>query len=100
MKNDRKYTVMGNDGKEYGPVSDGQVREWIKDGRLERKSPVKPNDAKDWLFLEMVPEFNETLAAMDRPKSAGWRSKIWLVIFFGLVLAGVVILALKQLKHL
>jgi len=37
--NDRKlfmanYIIIGGDGKEYGPVTDADVRQWIAEGRL------------------------------------------------------------------
>lgn len=48
---------MGEDGNEYGPVSVGEVRQWIAEGRLEKKSPVKPPGGADWVFLGDVPEF-------------------------------------------
>lgn len=57
------YIVMGEDGKEYGPVSQAEIREWVADGRLEKKSPVKPSGAKDWLFLGDLPEFARLFAA-------------------------------------
>ena len=52
-----EYKVMGEDGQEYGPVSAAQIRRWIADGRLERKSPVKVTDSRDWVFLESLQEF-------------------------------------------
>lgn len=58
MKPDKlEYTVMGDDGKEYGPVSFEQIRQWIAEGRLEKKTPVKPVHAGDWIFLCDLQEF-------------------------------------------
>ena len=29
------YFIIGGDGKQYGPVSDGELRRWIADGHVE-----------------------------------------------------------------
>ena len=56
------YKVLGNDGNEYGPVSAEQVKQWIAENRVEKKTPVFPEGAKDWVFLESLPEFAATFA--------------------------------------
>jgi hypothetical protein len=58
-----EYTVMGEDGKEYGPVSEDQIRQWIAEGRAGSKTPVKTPRDRDWVFLNQVPEFAEFFAA-------------------------------------
>ena len=99
MSNQLKYIVMGDDGREYGPVSADQIHDWIRENRLERKTPVKPDDAKDWVFLEMLPEFLDALNSA-RPATPGRRSsRKWMIIFLLLLLAGAVILVWKQYKH-
>ena len=95
-----QYQVLGGDGREYGPVYDDQIRQWIAEGRLESKSPVKPPDAKDWVFLETLPEFAEALQAFETPepppqgRQANWRLAVVLV-----VLAVMVVLVLRKLVH-
>jgi hypothetical protein len=56
-KSPTEYIVMGDDGKEYGPTPAKQIRLWVAEGRLDKKTPVKPGDARDWVFLGDVPEF-------------------------------------------
>ena len=51
------YTVIGNDGKSYGPISAEQVRQWIKQGRVESRTPVFVEGAADWTFIGLRPEF-------------------------------------------
>jgi hypothetical protein len=60
-----EYKIMGGDGKEYGPVDAHQVKTWIGEHRLEKKSPVMVDGAKDWAFLESLPEFASALAAQS-----------------------------------
>ena len=50
------YKILGADGQEYGPVESDEIKQWIKEKRLERKTPVFATGAKDWAFLESVPE--------------------------------------------
>jgi hypothetical protein len=86
MSDEPNYIVMGDDGKEYGPVSAQQIRDWMAEGRLERKTPVKPDHAKDWVFLEMLPEFSGALNKIPPPKIKARCSRVLLVIIllFGL----------------
>lgn len=56
------YKILGSDGKEYGPVPPEQINQWIAQSRLEKKSPVRPDGAKDWVFLGDLPEFAAAFA--------------------------------------
>ena len=51
------YKIIGEDGKEYGPVSGVQLRQWIAEGRVESRTPVFVDGAKDWNFVGLLPEF-------------------------------------------
>lgn len=61
------YKILGSDGNEYGPVSAGQVKNWIAENRVEKKTPVIPEGGADWVFLGSLPEF----AAAFTPPSSG-----------------------------
>ena len=96
------YKVMGADGHEYGPVSAEEIRQWIMDGRLEKKSPVKPPDSKDWVFLSSLPEFAGAFHPAQQPfgrKRGKWRVAFWIVFGTGLVML-ILKLILKQFNHL
>ena len=73
MKPPIEYTVMGEDGKEYGPVFADQIRAWIQEGRLGAKTPIKAAADKDWIFLSQVPEFAEFFAPKVLPPKIGTR---------------------------
>jgi uncharacterized RDD family membrane protein YckC len=51
------YIILGTDGKEYGPVTVGNVIEWIRDGRanLETKAKLAREDV--WRTLGDFAEF-------------------------------------------
>ena len=51
------YTIIGNDGKSYGPVSAEQIRGWIKQARVENRTPVFVQGSADWTFVGLLPEF-------------------------------------------
>jgi len=51
------YKIIGQDGKEYGPITAQQVRQWISENRIESRTPVFADGAKDWTFVGLLPEF-------------------------------------------
>ena len=52
------FTILGGDGKEYGPVTAEQIRAWIAGGRanLDTKAKVV-GSTEDWKRLGDLPEF-------------------------------------------
>lgn len=87
------YKVLGSDGYEYESISAEKLRQWIRENRVEKQTPVMPEGAQDWVFLETLPEFAGDLAASPgsasaRPAKRRWR---WLVVGLGLLLLAVVV---------
>ena len=56
------YKVIGADGKEYGPITANQLRQWIAQGRATIATRVRLENATEWQTLESIPEFAEALA--------------------------------------
>ena len=56
------YRVLGADSKEYGPVNNEVLRQWITEGRANAQTRVKPEGAGDWQTLASVPEFEALFA--------------------------------------
>jgi uncharacterized membrane protein len=52
------FTILGTDGKEYGPVPAAKVHEWINGGRANRQTRAKRADETEWKTLGDFPEFN------------------------------------------
>jgi hypothetical protein len=50
------YTILGGDGKEYGPVSAEQVRSWIAGGRANLQTRAKAEGSDEWRTLADFPE--------------------------------------------
>jgi hypothetical protein len=55
------YFVIGGDGKEYGPVTEADVRQWIAEGRLNGDSRVKVEGDTELRALRQVPELAAVL---------------------------------------
>ena len=51
------YLIIGGDGKEYGPVTDTDVRLWISEGRLNGQSLAKTESDAEFRALAQFPEF-------------------------------------------
>ena len=61
------YKIIGQDGKQYGPATGEQLRQWIAEGRVESRTPVFVAGATDWNFVGLLPEFADYFAAPVMP---------------------------------
>ncbi|HUB86571.1 MAG TPA: DUF4190 domain-containing protein [Verrucomicrobiae bacterium] len=61
------YKIIGDDGKEYGPTTAEKIRQWISEGRIERRTPVFVEGAKDWNFIGLLPEFANCFSTGTSP---------------------------------
>jgi uncharacterized membrane protein len=59
------YTIIGGDNKEYGPVSEADVRQWIAEGRLNAESRVKAESDAEFRTLAQFPEFAGALRSQS-----------------------------------
>lgn len=58
------FTLIGADGKEYGPVTAANVIEWIRDGRANLQTKAKLAREDVWKTLGDFPEFGGRAAAV------------------------------------
>ncbi|HZQ46122.1 MAG TPA: DUF4190 domain-containing protein [Verrucomicrobiae bacterium] len=56
------YKIIGADGKEYGPISADQMRQWIVQGRLSATTLVQPDGSSEWKPLSGFHEFSIALS--------------------------------------
>lgn len=61
------FKILGTDGKEYGPVTQGNVIEWIRDGRANLQTKARKGDETEWKTLADYPEFVPTGTAPATP---------------------------------
>ena len=51
------YRIIGADGKEYGPISVDQMRQWVTEGRVNMQTRVLVEGTTDWKTVADLPEF-------------------------------------------
>ena len=56
------YTILGGDGKQYGPVTADQLRGWVRDGRVGADTQVWRSDQPTWMAAAALPELGFTPA--------------------------------------
>jgi prepilin-type processing-associated H-X9-DG protein len=73
------YRIIGADGKEYGPVTQEQLRAWIAEGRVNAQTRIQAEGSPDWKPLAAFPEFAPTAAPppiapppAGAAKTSGW----------------------------
>ena len=57
------YTIVGADGRQYGPISAEQLRQWLAEGRINAQTLVWTEGAPAWQPLATFPD----LAAVTPP---------------------------------
>lgn len=55
------YKIIGGDGREYGPVTETELRKWIAEGRLNAQSLAKAEGDAEFRPLVAFPEFADCL---------------------------------------
>lgn len=61
------YTIIGGDGKQYGPIPEGDLRKWIAEGRLNAQSLAKGEGDAEFRPLSTFPELADAFAAPPPP---------------------------------
>jgi hypothetical protein len=56
------YRIIGADGKDYGPISADQLRQWIAERRANAATLTLAPGAAEWKPLGSLPEFSMLLA--------------------------------------
>ncbi len=51
------FNILGTDGKEYGPVSEVKIVEWIAGGRANLQTKARRSNETEWKSLGEFPEF-------------------------------------------
>jgi len=60
------YLIVGGDGKEYGPVTGADVRQWVSEDRLNARSLVKAESDAEFRPLSTFPEFADLFGIAGR----------------------------------
>ena len=59
------FNIIGADGKQYGPVSADQIRQWIREGRANGATQVQPVGGVEWKSIAAMPELAEAASAVN-----------------------------------
>lgn len=61
------YFIIGGDGKTYGPITEGDLRKWIAEGRLNAQSQARSESEAEFRALGTFPEFASSFGAGAPP---------------------------------
>lgn len=61
------YKIVGSDGRQYGPVSAEQLRQWVVEGRANAWTLTLAEGATEWKPLGALPEFAANFRTMAPP---------------------------------
>ena len=65
------YKIIGADGKEYGPVTTEQLKQWIAQGRANQQTKVLVGGTTEWKTLADIPELAAALPITPAPAASG-----------------------------
>lgn len=104
------FTIIGGDGKEYGPVTADQIRGWVAEGRANLDTKAKAVGSEEWRRVGDYAEFStpegappvvastlSTTASVapanlaDRGTRLGARFIDWVVAFLGVLPGGIIL---------
>ena len=57
------FNIIGADGKQYGPVSADQIRQWVHEGRANAASQVQPVGGTEWKSISAWTELADVLGS-------------------------------------
>jgi hypothetical protein len=57
------YRIIGADGRDYGPISADQLRQWIAENRANATTRVLVEGTTEWKTLGSLPEFSALFPA-------------------------------------
>jgi len=61
------FTIIGGDGKEYGPASTEQIRAWLAGGRANLETRARRSGDDTWRPLGNFPEFGGSAPGAEPP---------------------------------
>lgn len=65
------YQIIGGDGRQYGPITESELRKWFAEGRLNGQSLVLREGAAEWQPLAKLAELADLFGAGNVPPPIG-----------------------------
>ncbi|HTV40597.1 MAG TPA: GYF domain-containing protein [Candidatus Sulfotelmatobacter sp.] len=63
------YKIIGTDGRQYGPITADQVRQWIAERRANAQTLAQSEGSTEWKPLISFPEFTSEFNLAPPPAS-------------------------------
>lgn len=64
------FKIIGADGKEYGPITAEQLKQWAAEGRVNAQTKVLADGTTEWKTLAEFPELAAAAASRPAPMPA------------------------------
>lgn len=64
------YNIIGRDQKQYGPITEAQLRQWIAEGRVDGQTKIQAEGDIGWKLLSDFQEFRDVAKSSPPPMSA------------------------------
>ena len=68
------YKIIGTDGRQYGPVSVEQLRQWLAQSRVNAQTMAQAQGSFEWKPLSSFPELASEFSAAPPPALHGMNS--------------------------
>ena len=65
------YKIIGADGKEYGPVSIAQLKQWLAQRRINPQTRIQSPGSSEWRPASEVPELADLFTSTTNPPAQG-----------------------------
>ncbi len=67
---DVQYKMIGGDGREYGPASFDEIKQWIREGRIGAATMIWRSDSQTWMPAARLSEFEADFGIPKAPPIA------------------------------
>ena len=61
------FNIIGADGKQYGPVTADQVRQWVREGRANGSTQLQAVGSTEWKAAAAVSDFADIFNSAGAP---------------------------------
>ena len=78
-----EYTIIGDDGEEYGPASMEDVTRWIHTGKVNSRTLIRIGKESPWEPINQLPELSALLTGETPAKKPGKVTAIAIMTLIG-----------------
>jgi len=82
-----KYIFIGGDRKQYGPVTDEQLCQWIREGRVRPQSQLKVEGDEEWRPASSFPDFAEMFGSRKAGSTSTMRATAYIALISSCIIS-------------